>query len=71
MEFELPETACSEARSAWYRYFEQVMAFRPELHRYCRRLTGDPWDAEDLIQDTFLRGFGKLGSVKADEEILD
>jgi RNA polymerase sigma-70 factor (ECF subfamily) len=63
MDFELPETACNEARSAWYRYFEQVMAFRPRLHRYCRRLTQDPWDAEDLIQDTFLRGFGKLGSV--------
>src|SRR5262245_1842304 len=37
--------------------------FRPELHRYCRRLTGNVWDAEDLVQDTLLRGFGTLASV--------
>ena len=25
---------------------------RPALHAYCRRLTGNVWDGEDLLQDT-------------------
>ena len=30
---------------------------RPHLWRYCLRLTGSPWDAEDLVQDAFVRAF--------------
>jgi len=33
----------------------------PNLHRYCRSLTGTAWDAEDQVQDTLLRAFAKLG----------
>jgi RNA polymerase sigma-70 factor (ECF subfamily) len=36
---------------------------RPDLHRYCLRLTGHLWDAEDLAQETMLRAFATLGSV--------
>jgi RNA polymerase sigma-70 factor (ECF subfamily) len=36
---------------------------RPDLHRYCRRLTGNVWDAEDLVQDTLLRAFAQLGLI--------
>jgi RNA polymerase sigma-70 factor (ECF subfamily) len=35
-------------------------AHRPALWRYCLRLTGSPWDAEDLVQDTLLKAFGQL-----------
>jgi RNA polymerase sigma-70 factor (ECF subfamily) len=35
------------------------------LFRYCRRLTGDVWDAEDLVQETLLHGFGVLGRVNS------
>lgn len=44
---------------------------RPELHRYCARLTGSVIDGEDVVQDTFARAFGALdalediGSLKA------
>src|SRR5262245_40583038 len=41
-----------ETRTAWQRYLDLLTPFRPELHRYCRRLTGNVWDAEDLVQDT-------------------
>jgi RNA polymerase sigma-70 factor (ECF subfamily) len=51
------------ARAAWARYLELLEPLRPDLSRYCRRLTGDVWDAEDLVNDTLLRAFALLGSV--------
>lgn len=59
----LPDTLRDQARTAWLRYLEHVAGLRPALHRTCRRLTGDPWDAEDLLQETLLRGFATLGST--------
>jgi len=63
VDFELPNEIRDEARAAWQRYIDLLAPFRPELHRYCRKLTGDIWDAEDLLQDTVLRGFAVLGSI--------
>jgi RNA polymerase sigma-70 factor (ECF subfamily) len=51
------------ARAAWVQFIAAIEPLRPALARFCRRLTGDVWDAEDLIHDTLLRGFGLLGSV--------
>lgn len=48
-------------QSAWVRYVDMIEPFRGDLYRYCRRLTGDVWDAEDLVQDTLLKAFGRLG----------
>jgi RNA polymerase sigma-70 factor (ECF subfamily) len=52
--------------AAWHRFLDLIQAERPLLHRYCVRLTGNVWDAEDLVQDTLLRGFGTLGKVDYD-----
>ena len=62
---EISDDVRDAARSAWWRYLDLLTPFRPELHRYCRKLTGDVWDAEDLVQDTLLKGFASLGSVNA------
>jgi RNA polymerase sigma-70 factor (ECF subfamily) len=62
-DFELPDQLRDETRAAWHRYLDVLSPFRPQLHRFCRRLTGDIWEAEDLLQDTILRGFGVLGSL--------
>jgi RNA polymerase sigma factor (sigma-70 family) len=32
----------------------------PHLRRYARALTGDPWAADDLVQDTLERAWAKL-----------
>ncbi|HEY3889413.1 MAG TPA: RNA polymerase sigma factor [Caulobacteraceae bacterium] len=53
----------SGTRAAWSRFVDLVEPFRPDLARYCRRLTGHIWDAEDLAQDTLLRSFSLLGSM--------
>jgi RNA polymerase sigma-70 factor (ECF subfamily) len=60
---DLSTALLDETREAWRRYLDLIVPFRPELHRYCRRLTGDIWDAEDLVQDTLLKGFAMLASV--------
>ncbi len=60
---ELPDDLRDQARAAWYRYIGLLEPIRPGLHRYCRKLTGDLFDAEDLVQDTLLRGFATMGSV--------
>jgi len=51
------------AKAACAQYLELIEPARPDLARYCRRLTGSLWDAEDLAQDTLVRGFGLLGSM--------
>jgi RNA polymerase sigma-70 factor (ECF subfamily) len=53
-------------RTAWHRYVDMLAPLRPVLHGYCRRLAGNIWDAEDLVQDTLLRAFGHLGLVNHD-----
>jgi RNA polymerase sigma-70 factor (ECF subfamily) len=58
------DTMHNGAKNAWQDYLAVLDPIRPALHRYCRRLTGDIWDTEDLIQDTLLRGFALLGSVQ-------
>ncbi len=58
-----PDALRDELRAAWHRYVDRVAPLRPALHAYCRRLTGDLWDAEDLVQDTLLRAFAHLGSI--------
>jgi RNA polymerase sigma-70 factor (ECF subfamily) len=64
MSSELPTALRDELRAAWHRYVDLTAPLRPALHGYCRRLTGNLWDAEDLVQDTLLRAFATLGSVQ-------
>ncbi len=57
------------ATSAWHQYLSDLSPLRPALFRYCRGLTGNPWDADDLVQETLMRGFSILGFGQA--EITD
>ena len=50
-------------RAAWHRFVERTEPLRPDLHRYCRWLTGSVWDGEDLVQDTLLRAFARLSET--------
>ena len=46
-----------ELAPARERFLELVSALRPELHRYCARLTGSVIDGEDVVQDTLAKTF--------------
>ncbi|KAA0547159.1 RNA polymerase sigma factor [Bacillus sp. BGMRC 2118] len=41
-----------------------IQPYRSTLWNYCRKLTGSPWDAEDLLQETLLKAFSSLTRVK-------
>ena len=56
-----PEGLRNQLRAGWHEYIDMLVPLRPELHRYCRRLTGTIWDAEDLVQETLLRAFAHWG----------
>jgi RNA polymerase sigma-70 factor (ECF subfamily) len=63
-----PFSIQSQVRAPWRRYLDGLAPLRPDLHRYCCRLTGNLWDGEDLAQDTLVRVFGLLGKIDADLE---
>src|SRR3954462_10710889 len=48
----------------WIRFLDVYEPLRPELYRYCRHLTGSPWDAEDMAQDALARAFVTLACMK-------
>jgi len=56
-----PDPLHDDLRRAWHRYIDMLVPLRPGLYGYCRRLAGNVWDAEDLVQDTLLRAFGQWG----------
>ncbi|WP_151633121.1 RNA polymerase sigma factor [Noviherbaspirillum aerium] len=41
----------------------------PRLRRYARALVGDRTDADDLVQDTMERGWGKLSSWRSGSDM--
>lgn len=44
-------------------FMELVDDIRPELHRYCARMTGSVFDGEDVLQDTLAKAYFALGQM--------
>jgi RNA polymerase sigma-70 factor, ECF subfamily len=67
----LDDDLLNGVRAARRAFFERVDPLRPQLHRYCRHLTGDIWDAEDLLQETLTRAFARAAdSFEKIERVL-
>ncbi|HSZ50305.1 MAG TPA: RNA polymerase sigma factor [Caulobacteraceae bacterium] len=67
----LTTEAARTMRTLWFDYLDAIEAARPRLHAFCLKLTGTVWEAEDLVQDTLLRGFGSLGRCDMSPPPLD
>jgi RNA polymerase sigma-70 factor (ECF subfamily) len=52
-----PHATIANARE---QFLAMVAAIRPELHRYCARLTGSVIDGEDIVQDALAKAFYAL-----------
>ncbi len=51
---------CQEQRKFKKTFLDEVTEYRNELYKFCRKLTSDPWDAEDLVQETLATAYDKL-----------
>src|SRR5207244_6592244 len=54
----------SELQESRQRFLALVAEVRPELHRYCARMTGSIADGEDVVQDTLARAYYELSEVR-------
>jgi RNA polymerase sigma-70 factor (ECF subfamily) len=62
----------SALRELWFRYLDTIEPVRPRPHGYCLKLTGSIFDAEDLLQETLLKGFSSIGRGEfASERVPD
>lgn len=52
--------AMAQARE---RFMDLVAEVRPELHRYCARMTGNVFDGEDVVQDTLAKAYFALSQM--------
>jgi RNA polymerase sigma-70 factor (ECF subfamily) len=52
----------AEARQ---RFMDFVAEVRPELHRYCARMTGSVFDGEDVVQDTLGKAYYALAEMES------
>lgn len=43
-------------------FLETITQFRPNLHRYCSRMSGSVLDGEDIVQDALFEAYTKLDS---------
>ena len=50
----------SEIQSSRQQFLALVADLRPDLHRYCSRMTGSVSDGEDVVQDTLARAYYAL-----------
>ncbi|WP_127529860.1 sigma-70 family RNA polymerase sigma factor [Paenibacillus kobensis] len=57
-----------ETRPYYEKFWGIITPYQDELWRYCRKLAGNPWDGEDLFQDTILKMFTSLSSLSHREQ---
>lgn len=54
----------AELQETRRRFLALVDEVRPDLHRYCARMTGSVADGEDVVQDTLARAYYELSGLK-------
>src|SRR4029450_1086651 len=58
------ETTLDTLRQGREAFLALVADLRPDLHRYCARMTGSVADGEDVVQDTLARAYYELSELR-------
>jgi RNA polymerase sigma factor (sigma-70 family) len=58
------DSALADLNAARRQFLALVDDIRPDLHRYCARMTGSVFDGEDIVQDTLARAYDELSGLK-------
>ncbi|WP_047986552.1 RNA polymerase sigma factor [Ornithinibacillus californiensis] len=53
----------NEIRDIEGEFKKKIEPYRTDLWKFCYRLTGSPWDAEDLVQETLLKSLSVLSKL--------
>jgi RNA polymerase sigma-70 factor (ECF subfamily) len=56
-----PPPELAQART---RFLDLVAELRPQLHRYCARLTGSIVDGEDVVQETLAKAYYAISTAE-------
>jgi RNA polymerase sigma factor (sigma-70 family) len=59
------DSLVSDLHEGRRRFLSLVAAVRPDLHRYCARMTGSVADGEDIVQETLARAYYALSELEA------
>ena len=59
------DAVVADLRAGRERFLALVAEVRPELHRYCARMTGSVSDGEDIVQETLARAYYALSELTA------
>jgi len=60
-----PDPIVSALHASMRHFLELVAGIRPDLHRYCARMTGSIADGEDIVQDTLARAYYALSDMES------
>jgi RNA polymerase sigma-70 factor (ECF subfamily) len=58
------DSILSQLEESRRQFLALVNDVRPDLHRYCARMTGSITDGEDVVQDTLARAYYELSELK-------
>lgn len=58
-----------QIRDARQRFNDEIEALRPDLHRFCARMTGSVTEGEDVVQDTLVHAFYRLPDLRDETKL--
>jgi RNA polymerase sigma factor (sigma-70 family) len=59
-----PDPSLADLGAAHARFLALIQDVRPELHRFCARMTGSVMDGEDVVQEALARAYYELSQLR-------
>jgi RNA polymerase sigma-70 factor, ECF subfamily len=59
-----PRELSDEISDARRRFDDACERLRPDLHRFCTRMVGNPWDGEDVVHEALVAAFYRFAELR-------